>query len=143
MFSAIEQSHQETPNGLLQSYQYDLAFEEAIGQNPSQLTLMLMEAAVIKAETAKLAHDQQRWTEKGFHLGRLTAIIDGTRDRLDRRMDAQLIHHFDTLYAYIDHCVQSAVTEAGDEFLNLAMVMLTEIRDAWRLAIDAKKPLAA
>lgn len=124
---------------LLKPYQPDTDFEVAIEQDPKQLVRLLLEAAVIKVETAKMAHDAGQFTQKGFHLGRLTAIIDGLRDRMDHHTGQPYVDQFDHMYQYIDHCVQTAVTEDTTEFLDLTLMMLSELRDAWTLALHDER----
>ncbi len=134
---------ESTDNALLAPYQYEEAFEQRIKQDPRQLNLLLMETAVIKAETARMAHQAGRMAEKGFHLGRITAILDALRDRLDRKNHPELAQEYETYYTYIDHCIQDAVFEDDKtEILDLALFMLIDLRDMWRASLEPQEAAA-
>ena len=130
-------------NPLLAPYQYEEEFEERIKKDPRQLNLLLIETAVIKAETARMAHKAGRMAEKGFHLGRITAILDALRDRLDRKNYPEIAQEYETYYTYIDHCIQDAVYEEDKtEILDLALFMLMDLRDMWRNSFQPEQAAA-
>ena len=69
--------------------------------------------------------------EKGFHLGRLTAILDELRNRLAFTKDTPIAYDLEELYNYVDQCVQEAVYEKDTYYLDAGIDILTEMRDTW------------
>lgn len=116
---------------LLKPYQRDEQFEKQLAENPRHVVMLLLQGAVDKANLAKVCHQSGAWVEKGFHLGRLTAILDALRDRLHFAEDTPLAYDLEELYNYVDQCVQEAVNEKDTFYLESAIEIMTELRDAW------------
>ncbi len=122
-----------TPHGkpLLKPYERNPEFENQFDENPRHTVMLLLQGAVDKGNLAKVCHQAGSWVEKGFHLGRLTTIIDALRDRLHFTQDTPLAYDLEELYKYVDECVQEAVKEKDTFYLDSAIEIMTEIRDAW------------
>lgn len=116
---------------LLKPYARDPQFEDHLADNPRHTVMLLLQGAVDKANLAKICHKSGAWVEKGFHLGRLTTIVDALRDRLQFTQDTPLAYDLEELYKYVDQCVQEAVHEKDTFYLDSALEILTELRDAW------------
>jgi len=122
---------EEVKAPLLADYQRNMEAEQEFQENPKQTVLLLLQGAVDKGNLAKVCHKSQAWVEKGFHLGRMTTILDALRDRLHFSQDTSLAYNLEDLYRYADQCIQEAVTETDLTYLNNAINVLTEIRDGW------------
>jgi len=116
---------------LLADYQRNQQAEKQLRDNPSQTVLLLLQGAVDKGNLAKVCHKSGSMVEKGFHLGRMTTILDALRDRLMFSAQTPIANDLERLYNYADQCIQEAVTENDISFLNNAIDVMTEIRDAW------------
>ena len=124
-----ESGAQDKP--LLKPYARDPQLENHLADNPRHTVMLLLQGAVDKANLAKVCHQSGAWVEKGFHLGRLTTIVDALRDRLHFTQDTPLAYDLEELYRYVDQCVQEAVFEKDTFYLDAAQEILTELRDAW------------
>ena len=116
---------------LLKPYCRDEQFERHMAENPRHTVMLLLQGAVDKGNLAKVCHQSGAWVEKGFHLGRLTTIMDALRDRLHFTQDTPLAYDLEELYNYVDQCVQEAVHEKDTYYLDTAIDIMTELRDAW------------
>ncbi len=105
--------------------------EQHLAENPYKTILLLLQGAVDKGNLAKVCHQSQVLVEKGFHLGRMTTILDALRDRLNLTQDAPFTYDLEELYRYADHSIQEAVSEKDTFYLDSAIEILTEIRDGW------------
>jgi flagellar protein FliS len=120
-----------TENVLLQEYTREPEYERILADNPRKTVLLLLQGAVDKGTLARICHDGNSLVEKGFHLGRMTTILDALRDRLHLSQDTPLAFDLEALYQYADKCVQEAVYERNTEHLDSAIEVMTELRDAW------------
>lgn len=116
---------------LLQEYIRHQETEEALAQNPNKTILLLLQGVVDKGNLAKVCHQSQAWVEKGFHLGRMTTILDALRDRLHFSQETPLAYDLEELYRYADQSIQEAVFEKDTFYLDSAIEILSELRDAW------------
>lgn len=116
---------------LLQEYQRNQEMEQHLAENPRKTILLLLQGAVDKGNLAKVCHQSSALVEKGFHLGRMTTILDALRDRLRFTQDTPLAYDLEELYRYADQCIQEAVFEKETFYLESAVEILTELRDAW------------
>lgn len=122
---------QAAEQAILQEYNRQPELEQVLADNPRKTVLLLLQGVVDKATLAKVCHDGQSWVEKGFHLGRITTIIDALRDRLYLSEETPLAFDLEALYKYADQCVQEAVYEKDTSHLDSALEVMTELRDAW------------
>jgi flagellar protein FliS len=127
----IHTQPQAIEGAILKEYTRQPDVEKVLADNPRKTVLMLLQGAVDKATLAKLCHDSNSLVEKGFHLGRITTIIDALRDRLHLSDQTPLAYDLEALYQYADQCVQDAVYEKHTEQLENALEIMTELRDAW------------
>ncbi|HHS99839.1 MAG TPA: flagellar protein FliS [Thiomicrospira sp.] len=116
---------------LLKEYQRSQEAEQSLAENPRKTVLLLLQGAVDKGNLAKVCQQSNALVEKGFHLGRMTTILDALRDRLQFTEDAPLSFDLEELYRYADQCIQEAVFEKETFYLDSAIEILTELRDAW------------
>lgn len=116
---------------ILQEYKRNQEAEEHLKENPRKTILLLLQGAVDKGNMAKVCHQSQALVEKGFHLGRMTTILDALRDRLSMTEESPLAFDLEELYRYADQSIQEAVFEKDAFYLDSAIEILTELRDAW------------
>ncbi|VAW48210.1 Flagellar biosynthesis protein FliS [hydrothermal vent metagenome] len=116
---------------ILQEYQRNQEEEAHLKENPKKTILLLLQGAVDKGNMAKVCHQSSALVEKGFHLGRMTTILDALRDRLAFTQDTPLAFDLEELYRYADQNIQEAVFEKDSFYLDSAIDILTELRDAW------------
>lgn len=116
---------------MLQEYQRDANLEGEMAENPRKTVLLLLQGVVDKGNLAKVCHQSHALVEKGFHLGRMTTILDALRDRLLFTKDTPLAYDLEALYKYADKAIQEAVFESDTFYLDSAVEILTELRDAW------------
>ena len=99
--------------------------------DPHSLILMLMNGALDSMAAARGSVERGAVEEKGRHLSRAIAIIDGLRASLDRSASAELADNLDDLYDYMGrrllHANMRDDTAAIDEVAGL----LREIKSAW------------
>ncbi|WP_178862724.1 flagellar export chaperone FliS [Thiomicrorhabdus cannonii] len=128
---------------LLQEYQRNQQTEQHLAENPRKTVLLLLQGAVDKGNLAKVCHQSNALVEKGFHLGRMTTILDALRDRLQFTQATPLAYDLEELYRYADQCIQEAVFEKDSFYLDSAIEILTELRDAWLEMMQQTGQLAA
>jgi len=116
---------------ILQEYHRNQEEEALLKENPRKTILLLLQGAVDKGNMAKVCHQSNALVEKGFHLGRMTTILDALRDRLAFTQDTPLAFDLEELYRYADQSIQEAVFEKDSFYLDSAIDILTELRDAW------------
>lgn len=116
---------------LIQDYQRDPDTENHLADNPRKTVLLLLQGVVDKGNLAKVCHQSNALVEKGFHLGRMTTILDALRDRLTLTDNSQIAYDMEELYHYADKAIQEAVFEKDTFYLDSAIEILTELRDAW------------
>lgn len=116
---------------ILEEYHRNQEMESHLKENPYKTVLLLLQGAVDKGNLAKVCHQSQALVEKGFHLGRMTTILDALRDRLHLSENAPIAFDLDELYRYADQSIQEAVFEKNTFYLDSAIEILTELRDAW------------
>ncbi len=116
---------------ILQEYKRNQESEEHLKENPRKTILLLLQGAVDKGNMAKVCHQSHALVEKGFHLGRMTTILDALRDRLAFSKETPLAFDLEELYHYADQSIQEAVFEKDAFYLDSAIEILTELRDAW------------
>ncbi len=115
---------------ILQDYQRNPEFESNIADTPKTI-MLLLQGVVDKGNLAKVCHQSQALVEKGFHLGRMTTILDALRDRLLFTEDTPLAYDLEELYRYADKAIQEAVFEKDSFYLDNAIEILTELRNSW------------
>ncbi len=116
---------------ILEEYRRNQTQENELAEDPSKTILLLLQGCVDKGNLAKVCHQSQALVEKGFHLGRMTTILDALRDRLNLTQETPVAYDLDQLYRYADQSIQEAVFEKDTFYLDSAIDILTELRDAW------------
>ncbi|MBP7901046.1 MAG: flagellar protein FliS [Gammaproteobacteria bacterium] len=130
----MEQLNTQT-QALLNDYVYNRDLENELSENPHSYILLLLQRTVEKGLTAKECHDCGNLVAKGFHLGRMTTLVDALRDRLVFKDQNIVAYNFAELYEYVDFSIQQAVHEAGTEYLESAILIMNELKHAWEEAI--------
>jgi len=123
--------NQKTKAPLIQDYHRNPGEEGKLAENPRKTILLLLQGVVDKGNLAKVCHQSDSLVEKGFHLGRMTTILDALRDRLMLSEEAPIAYDLEELYRYADKSIQEAVFERDTFYLDSATEILTELRDAW------------
>ena len=116
---------------ILQDFNRNQEAENHLKENPCETVLLLLQGVVDKGNMAKVCHENQAYVEKGFHLGRMTTILDALRERLAFTQDTPLADDLEELYCYADQSIQKAVFEKDSVYLDDAIEILTELRDGW------------
>ncbi len=114
---------------LIQNYKVNQ--DNNVEENPRKTILLLLQGIVDKGNLAKICHKSNSLTEKGFHLGRMTTILDALRDRLAFSEDTPISYDLEELYNYADKSIQEAVFEKDIFYLDNAIEILTKLRDSW------------
>lgn len=125
------QTAEEIKAPLLDEYRRNHESEQHLQQNPEKTILLLLQGAVDKGNLAKVCQQSNALVEKGFHLGRMTTILDALRDRLNLTKNTPIAYDLEELYRYADQSIQEAVFEKDTFYLDSAIDILTELRDAW------------
>lgn len=128
-------------NSILSEYQRHPKQEKTLAMNPEDTVLLLLQGSIDKGALAIACHHSRCFTEKGFHLGRMTSIIDALRNRLD--FNFKIAYDLETLYYYVDQCLQEAVHETGTEKLEAAIQILNEIQEAWMISLRDAEAMTA
>ncbi len=116
---------------LIQNYNRDPETEKHLADNPNKTILLLLQGVVDKGNLAKVCHQSGTLVEKGFHLGRMTTILDALRDRLLFSNETPLAYDLEGMYQYADKAIQEAVFEKDTFYLDSAIEILSELRDTW------------
>jgi flagellar protein FliS len=125
--------NQATP--LLNEYVYNRQLESELSDKPHSYILLLLQRTVEKGISARDCHSSGDLVAKGFHLGRMTTLVDALRDRLVFKDQNIIAYNFAELYEYVDFSIQQAVHEAGTEYLESAILIMNELKQAWEEAL--------
>lgn len=120
---------------LLKPYVYDRELETDLSEKTHVYILLLLQRSVEKGVQAKECHEKGELVAKGFHLGRMTTLVDALRDRLVFKEQNIIAYNFAELYEYVDFSIQQSVTEAGTEYLDSAILIMNELKQAWEEAM--------
>ena len=140
-YTPMPETREQAP--LLQEYHRNPQAEAQLADDPAQTVMLLLQGVVDKGNLAKLCHNSQAFVEKGFHLGRMTTILDALRDRLSLTPETPLAYDLESLYRYADKAIQEAVYEKECFYLDSALEILTEIKDAWVEMLQNNTPQKA
>jgi flagellar protein FliS len=127
--------NQTQDNSLLKPYVYNRELETDLSEKPHLYILLLLQRSVEKGLQAKACHEKGELVSKGFHLGRMTTLVDALRDRLVFKEQNIIAYNFAELYEYVDFSIQQAVNEAGTEYLESAILIMNELKQAWEEAL--------
>jgi len=127
--------NQTQDSSLLKPYVYNRELETDLSEKTHVYILLLLQRSVEKGVLAKECHEKGELVAKGFHLGRMTTLVDALRDRLVFKEQNIIAYNFAELYEYVDFSIQQAVTEAGTEYLDSAILIMNELKQAWEEAM--------
>lgn len=125
-------------NDMLNSYQHNDVLRRELDNDPHRYIELLMENAINKLSKAKKCHYTGKSEEKGFLIGRTTAIIDGLRERLDLSIDDG--RQFDILYNEMNIALDDCIGDENTDRLEQVINTLIELKGLWAgLADESKK----
>ncbi len=127
--------NQTQDSSLLKPYVYDRELETDLSEKTHFYILLLLQRSVEKGVQAKECHEKGELVAKGFHLGRMTTLVDALRDRLVFKEQNIIAYNFAELYEHVDFSIQQSVTEAGTEYLDSAILIMNELKQAWEEAM--------
>jgi flagellar protein FliS len=127
--------NQTQDSSLLKPYVYNRELETDLSEKTHVYILLLLQRSVEKGVQAKECHEKGELVAKGFHLGRMTTLVDALRDRLVFKEQNIIAYNFAELYEYVDFSIQQAVSEAGTEYLDSAILIMNELKQAWEEAM--------
>lgn len=99
--------------------------------SPHRLVQMLMEGALQKMLTARLAIQQKNIQAKGENISWAMSILDGLRDGLDLAQGGEIAANLDDLYDYMGRRLLEANVRSDLEILDEVISLLREIKAAW------------
>lgn len=92
-----------------------------------EIILMLLNGVSQKIDDAKDAQTRGELVEKGFYLGRATAIVDGLRNMLSLNNGDPLSEDLNVVYNHVDLCLQAATGNDSDHYLDEAAEIIDNI----------------
>lgn len=117
--------------------------------NPHRLVQLLFEGVLDRIAAAKGCIGQGKVAEKGWHISRALATIDGLRLNLDMERGGAIARHLDDLYDYMERRLLQANIENDLRMLNEVSGLLGEIKGGWDAIVgrganpaDAAAPVA-
>ncbi|RFA28547.1 flagellar export chaperone FliS [Alkalilimnicola ehrlichii] len=108
-----------------------VASSNATVASPHQLVQMLLDGALTRLAKAKVAMKSKRNAEKGEHISRFLAIIDGLRTSLDHQQGGELAANLDSLYAYMQQQATLANARNDPKRVDEVVRLLKEIKSGW------------
>lgn len=99
--------------------------------DPHRLVQLLFEGALDRIAAAKGCIGQGKVAEKGWHISRAIATIDGLRLNLDMERGGDIARHLDDLYDYMGRRLLLANIENDLRMLNEVAGLLGEIKGGW------------
>lgn len=109
--------------------------------SPHRLVQMLMEGALQKMLTARLAMQQENIASKGENISWAISIIDGLRDGLDIEKGGDIAANLDDLYLYMGRRLLEANLHTDIARLDEVIGLLREIKSAWD-AVPRQAPVS-
>lgn len=105
-------------------YHKNKYLDNAMATNPNILNILLLDDAREKVTQAKVCHENQQHTQKGFLLGSATVIIDTLRDHSD-----QNVLNCDQYYNNIDNALRLVIDIGSIDLLDRIISNLIQIRN--------------
>ena len=118
-------------NNKLAAYQSVAVHGGIAADDPHHLTLMLMDGALERLNTARGNMQRGELGPKAQLLQRVVAIIAELRGSLDHRHGGPLAHNLDDLYEYMARQLMRANAENRVNLVEEVISLLGEIRSAW------------
>lgn len=104
------------------------------------LILMLYDGAIRFCQGAKdCINEEDKSTEKGRLLLRAYDVVAELRKSLRPVQGGEITDNLDKAYAFINRQITLANVLSKEENLDNALLMLTELRDAWRQVIRKER----
>jgi flagellar protein FliS len=119
------------PNNKLAAYQSVAVHGGLAADDPHHLTLMLMDGALERLNTARGCMERGEAGQKAQLLHRVINIIAELRGSLDHRQGGPLAHNLDDLYEYMARQLMRANAENRVGLVEEVISLLGEIRSAW------------
>ena len=99
--------------------------------DPHRLIQMLMEGALQRMLTARLALQHGNVAEKGKNIGLAISIIDGLRDALDLEKGGEIASNLDELYVYMSRRLLEANLHSDEEKIGEVVQLMRTIKSSW------------
>ena len=109
--------------------------------SPHRLVQMLMEGALQKMLTARLAIEQENIKLKGENISWAISILDGLRDGLDLKKGGDIAGNLDDLYEYMSRRLLEANLRNDLSALDEVINLLREIKAAWDAISEQPAPI--
>jgi len=100
--------------------------------SPHRLILLLLDGALEKLRTARLAMQRGNIAAKGSNISWAMSIIDGLRASLDLQRGGQIAANLDALYDYMNRTLVGANLRNEIERVEEVERLLGEIRAGWK-----------
>jgi flagellar protein FliS len=117
--------------GALKSYENVALRSAVLEASPHQLVQMLMDGALDRIARAKGCMSRGDVAQKGAHIARAVAILNGLRRDLDMERGGEISANLDALYEYMSRRLLEANARNDTEIVDEVAGLLREIRDAW------------
>jgi flagellar protein FliS len=115
----------------MQQYNQVHVYGNVVCADPHRLVQLLFEGVLDRIAAAKGCIAQGKVAEKGWHISRAIATIDGLRLNLDTERGGDIARHLDDLYDYIERRLLHANIENDLRLLNEVAGLLGEIKGGW------------
>lgn len=99
--------------------------------DPHRLIQMLMDGAMQRMLTARLALQQGNVAEKGKNIGLAISIIDGLRDALDLEKGGEIASNLDELYIYMSRRLLEANLHSDHAMIDEVIQLMRTIKSSW------------
>ncbi len=115
----------------LKSYENVALRSAVLEATPHQLVQMLMDGALDRIAQAKGCMSRGDIAQKGAHIARAVAIVNGLRRDLDMERGGEISANLEALYEYMSRRLLEANVNNDPAVLDEVAGLLREIRDAW------------
>lgn len=113
---------------------------QVLSAGREQLITLLFDGAQMAISKAMLHMQNNNIPERGAAISKAIDIVDsGLKASVDQEAGGELATHLIAIYELIIRHLLLANLNADSEKLSLALRLLTDIGDAWRIATDPSK----
>jgi flagellar protein FliS len=104
--------------------------------SPTQILILLYEAAIQNVKKAIVAIDQKNWAEKGKHIGKAHDIINELTVSLNHEVGGQIAKDLERLYNFMVSQLIKANIENDRDSLVPVQKNLETLLEGWRGAVQ-------
>jgi flagellar protein FliS len=106
-----------------------------------QLILMMYDGAIRYAQQAQLKLKSNDILGKGLDIAKAQRIVSELQSALDLKKGGEIAVSLDTLYVFVNNQLSMANLKNSQEYLNNAIAVLKELREAWQgITLSQTKP---